>query len=179
MEEIASKLQEARHTAKLTQEEVAQRLFVTRQAVSRWEQGKTLPNIYVLKDLSSIYQVDLYYFLGEMDSRKKRVNIWALIGILVFNLYFLTTVGIFLLFCMLVIWTYVSLFLISPLAYFFNKGQMAIYLLPNRTIRADLGICILLFVIGLAALPLTLRITKQVWQLVKRYVRYNIKSIYH
>lgn len=179
MEEIASKLQQARHTAKLTQEEVAQRLFVTRQAVSRWEQGKTLPNIYVLKDLSQIYQVDLRYFLGETGGNKKSLNIWALIGIITFNTYFLTTVGIFLLFCILVIWTYVTLFIISPLAYFFNKGQMSIYLFPDLTLKVNSWVCLLLFVIGLAALPLALLISRQVWQLTKRYIRYNIKSIYH
>lgn len=41
----------------MTQEQVAQKLFVTRQTVSRWEQDKTLPNVHVLKTLSVLYPV--------------------------------------------------------------------------------------------------------------------------
>ena len=36
----------------LSQEELAQNVFVTRQAVSRWETGETIPNIDTLKLLS-------------------------------------------------------------------------------------------------------------------------------
>ena len=38
----------------LTQEELAQRVFVTRQAVSRWESGETTPNVETLKRLSQV-----------------------------------------------------------------------------------------------------------------------------
>ncbi|HDN2165251.1 TPA: helix-turn-helix transcriptional regulator, partial [Staphylococcus aureus] len=43
---ISNKLKSARLAKELTQSEVAKKLYVTRQTVSRWEQGKTLPNIY-------------------------------------------------------------------------------------------------------------------------------------
>lgn len=48
----------------LSQEELAEKLFVTRQAVSRWENGETLPNTEVLKLLSKFFQVSINTLLG-------------------------------------------------------------------------------------------------------------------
>ena len=47
-----------------TQEDLAQRCSVTRQAVSRWETGETLPNIETLKRLSDLFDVSLHALLG-------------------------------------------------------------------------------------------------------------------
>ena len=38
----------------LSQDELAQKVFVTRQAVSRWENGETVPNTETLKLLSNV-----------------------------------------------------------------------------------------------------------------------------
>ena len=52
-------------TAKgLSQEELAAKVYVTRQAVSRWETGETLPNIETLKRLSDLFDVSLHALLG-------------------------------------------------------------------------------------------------------------------
>ena len=48
----------------LSQEELAEKLFVTRQAVSRWENGETLPSTEVLKLLSKFFQVSINTLLG-------------------------------------------------------------------------------------------------------------------
>ena len=45
-------LKEIRTKNNLTQDEMAERLFVTRQAVSRWENGDTTPNTEILKEIS-------------------------------------------------------------------------------------------------------------------------------
>ena len=50
-------LYELRMKHKLTQDELAEKLFVTRQAVSRWEKGETVPNSDTLKLLSKYYNV--------------------------------------------------------------------------------------------------------------------------
>ena len=39
----------------LSQDELAEKVFVTRQAVSRWENGETTPNIETLKLLSKLF----------------------------------------------------------------------------------------------------------------------------
>lgn len=49
----------------LTQEELAQKVFVTRQAVSRWEAGETVPNTETLKLLSRLFQVSINTLLGS------------------------------------------------------------------------------------------------------------------
>ena len=52
--EILYRIREENH---LTQDEMAARLFVTRQAVSRWENGETIPNVETLKLLSKTFDV--------------------------------------------------------------------------------------------------------------------------
>lgn len=49
----------------LSQEALADRLFVTRQAVSRWETGETLPNTDALKGLSRLFDVSINTLLGS------------------------------------------------------------------------------------------------------------------
>ena len=48
----------------LSQEELAEKLFVTRQAVSRWENGETTPNTETLKRLSALFDVSINTLLG-------------------------------------------------------------------------------------------------------------------
>lgn len=49
----------------LTQEELAEKVYVTRQAVSRWENGETVPNTETLKVLSKFYGVSINTLLGS------------------------------------------------------------------------------------------------------------------
>lgn len=49
----------------LSQEELAEKIFVTRQAVSRWENGETIPNIDTLKLLSRLFDVSINTLLGS------------------------------------------------------------------------------------------------------------------
>ena len=53
----------------LTQEQLAQKALVTRQAVSRWEMGETQPNTETLKLLSRIYDVSINTLLGSPRTR--------------------------------------------------------------------------------------------------------------
>ena len=48
----------------LSQDELAEKLFVTRQAVSRWENGETAPNVETLKLLSRFFDVSINTLLG-------------------------------------------------------------------------------------------------------------------
>ena len=49
----------------LSQEELAEKVFVSRQAVSRWETGETIPNIDTLKLLSKLFNVSINTLLGS------------------------------------------------------------------------------------------------------------------
>lgn len=49
----------------LSQDELAEKVFVTRQAVSRWENGETTPNTETLKLLSKVFDVSINTILGS------------------------------------------------------------------------------------------------------------------
>ena len=49
----------------LSQDELAEKLYVTRQAVSRWENGDTIPNTETLKALSNLFDVSINTLLGS------------------------------------------------------------------------------------------------------------------
>lgn len=57
--EIGKKLKEARMAAGLTQEKVADEIFVSRQTISNWENEKSYPDIMSVIRLSDLYQVSL------------------------------------------------------------------------------------------------------------------------
>ena len=59
--EVLKRLREARHW---TQEQLAERVMVTRQAVSRWETGETLPGTDTLRLLSKELDVSVNTLLG-------------------------------------------------------------------------------------------------------------------
>ena len=51
----------------LSQDDLAERVFVTRQAVSRWENGETVPNTETLKLLSRLFHVSINTLLGSPE----------------------------------------------------------------------------------------------------------------
>ena len=57
-------LYELRTKKGMSQDEVAEKVFVTRQAVSRWENGETVPNTETLKLLSGLFGVSINTLLG-------------------------------------------------------------------------------------------------------------------
>lgn len=57
--EFSERIRELRKENHLTQEEMATRLHVTRQAVSNWENGKNLPDIEMLMEISLTFQISL------------------------------------------------------------------------------------------------------------------------
>ena len=58
-------LYELRTKKGLSQDELAEKVFVTRQAVSRWENGDTVPNTETLKLLSEVFNVSINTLLGS------------------------------------------------------------------------------------------------------------------
>lgn len=57
--EISERLKQARITCGMTQEQVTERVMVSRVTLSHWENGKNLPDIACLISLSDIYQISL------------------------------------------------------------------------------------------------------------------------
>ena len=85
--EFSEKLQELRKSRNLTQEELAEALFVSRTAVSKWESGRGYPNIDSLKEISRYFSVTIDDLLsGEkllsLAQRENRSNIRSLCDLL-------------------------------------------------------------------------------------------------
>ena len=60
---------------KLSQEELAEKVYVTRQTVSNWENGKSYPDIHSLLLLSSLFEVSLDELVkGDIELMKKEIS---------------------------------------------------------------------------------------------------------
>jgi transcriptional regulator with XRE-family HTH domain len=69
--EFNEKLQELRKQKKLTQEELAEILYVSRTAISKWESGRGYPNIESLKAISEFFSVSV----DELLSGKELIGV--------------------------------------------------------------------------------------------------------
>lgn len=65
---IGSKITEARKKIHLSQAQLAQRVFVSPQAVGKWERGESIPNLISLKRLAEILGVPLSYFTDTFQA---------------------------------------------------------------------------------------------------------------
>lgn len=57
--ELGEKLQQLRKGESMTQEQLAEKLYVSRTAISKWESGRGYPNIDSLKSISSLFSVTI------------------------------------------------------------------------------------------------------------------------
>ncbi len=65
--ELNEKLQELRKQKELTQEELAEKLFVSRTAISKWESGRGYPNIDSLKAIAEFFDVTIDELLSSKE----------------------------------------------------------------------------------------------------------------
>ena len=56
-------IKDIRKKNNLTQKELADKLYVTYQAVSKWENNKSIPDISILQNISKMFNIDLNYIL--------------------------------------------------------------------------------------------------------------------
>ena len=72
--EIEKKLKDVRMQAGLTQEQVAEKIMVSRQTVSNWENGKSLPDIVSIMSLSDLYQISIDELLKGDKRMKEKIE---------------------------------------------------------------------------------------------------------
>ncbi|MDO5112063.1 MAG: helix-turn-helix transcriptional regulator [Clostridia bacterium] len=85
--EFGEKLQQLRKQHDLTQEQLAQKLYVSRTAVSKWESGKGYPNLESLKAISGLFSIsidallsgDELLTLAAKENRDNMGRLYALI----------------------------------------------------------------------------------------------------
>ena len=72
--ELANNLKYYREKAGFTQEQVANELRVTRQSISRWENGKSYPDLDNLVLISELYQVSIDHLIKENEELFKKID---------------------------------------------------------------------------------------------------------
>ena len=70
---LADKLKEARKNAGLTQTELAEKLCVSRQAITKWETGKGIPDVENLRLISKVLNVSIDFLLDDEEVLDKTV----------------------------------------------------------------------------------------------------------
>lgn len=73
-ERIGKTIKEIRTKNKLSQKEFADKYNVTYQAVSKWENGKNMPDIQILKQICSDYNISLEELLEGKKNEKNKLN---------------------------------------------------------------------------------------------------------
>ena len=75
--DIGSKIKAARIEKKLTQEQVAELLGVSRQTISNWENEKSYPDIISVIKMSECYDVSLDYLSKKQAEPPPQYRIWV------------------------------------------------------------------------------------------------------
>lgn len=70
---IGNRISDARKSKNISQAQLAETLFISAQAVGKWERGESLPDILMLNKIAQLFEVDLNYFVG-MKSTLEPVN---------------------------------------------------------------------------------------------------------
>ena len=65
---IGKRIKDLRTQRNISQNELASKLFVSRQTIGRWERGETIPNTDNIVELSSYFDVETTYFLEAFSS---------------------------------------------------------------------------------------------------------------
>lgn len=74
--EIGIQIKKYRNNMKISQEELAEKVYVSRQTISNWETGKNYPDIHSILLLSSIFNVSLDQLVkGDIEIMKKEINL--------------------------------------------------------------------------------------------------------
>lgn len=138
--ELQTILKQLRNERQWTQEKVAEKIHVSRQTISNWENGRNLPDLSSLILLSEVYDVSLDELMKgapkmvkQLDKKIKKGHYFT--GLLVLSL----------------------LFLGLNLFYFFSPGDLSATFLFFGTIAIIFSLAILVVVILIMSLLKTLK----------------------
>lgn len=82
-ENIGKFIRELRKNNNLTQADLANKYNVTYQAVSKWENGKNIPDISILKQMSKDFNIDINDLLDGEENKKKVKPYYFIIGFVI------------------------------------------------------------------------------------------------
>lgn len=138
--EIQTILKQKRNELQLTQENVAEKIHVSRQTISNWENGRNLPDLSSLILISEVYAVSLDELIKgapkmvkQLDKKIKRGHYF--IGVLILS----------------------SLFIALTLFYFISPGEISATLVFFGTIIIVFLLALLLILLGITSILKTLQ----------------------
>lgn len=138
--EIQTILKQKRNELQLTQENVAEKIHVSRQTISNWENGRNLPDLSSLILISEVYAVSLDELIKgapkmvkQLDKKIKRGHYF--IGVLILS----------------------SVFIALTLFYFIRPGEFSSTLLFFGTIIIVFLLALLLILMGITSILKTLQ----------------------
>lgn len=74
--EFKDLIKNIREQHQLTQEELAKKIFVTRQAISKWELGKSIPSLESLRMISNEFDIAMEELLGVVETKQQEKENW-------------------------------------------------------------------------------------------------------
>jgi len=77
-EKIGKFIVKCRKEKNLTQEQLSEKLGVTNKSISRWENGKTMPDYSILKDLCNILEIDVNELLAGEKIKKEDIQNYSI-----------------------------------------------------------------------------------------------------
>ena len=132
-EKVGNLIKKLRKDNNLTQKELADKLNVTFQAVSKWENGKSVPDIAQLRQISKLFSVDISDILdGEVKEKKKRILFIipiAILLVIIIGIVINNRVN----FSFKKITTYDTNFSITGSLAYDDKGKIYIYITDIKT----------------------------------------------
>ena len=79
---IGERVKKTRNEESLSQEELGEKIGVSRQTIGKWETGSTYPDMGHLEKLCQLFKCDLAFLLGEIDTRLRVVaDVAAITGL--------------------------------------------------------------------------------------------------
>ena len=134
---ISKNIKRLRQQTGMTQEQMAEKLFVTRQTVSLWENGKTQPDIQTLERIAECFGVELMTVLygnslpkSEEEQRKEALIRWLVIVIAVYAGFIALDLCLFL---FPPIWRITDTWIFSP--QLFIRRRLIPFFLTERGVR--------------------------------------------
>ena len=137
--EISERLKEARQNTGMTQEQVAEKIMVSRVTVSHWENGKSLPDIVSLISLSDLYSISLDELVKgdskmtekvkkdakDANNNKRLIGVTAVLVIAVLLVYAVSMIvgGAFKDFCEAAVWWVLIAIGLAATATYFSQTE--------------------------------------------------------
>ncbi len=122
---INQNIKKYRNLNNLSQQDLAESLFISRQAVSKWENGSSVPDIKTIKKLADLFEITTDELMGEAASIKSHrdVPFKLIYGLVIMNLLL---IGIHLIFTIMFEGSFIQFFLLP--------GMLLLMLLPMSLI---------------------------------------------